>query len=189
MWQEGAVMGIYVNKGNTGFRRTVESKIYVDKTGLLEYTNEVLGTEQSCICVSSPRSFGKSITAGMIAAYYDKSCHSRELFGPYRIAKSDSYEKNLNKYTVIHLDIAMFTAQEKVLSVKDCINEQVTDELREIYPDILSSEKHNLPYALAEINDRTGEKFVIIIDEWDAIFRESRYDVDARICRSAQRSA
>lgn len=173
-------MGIYVNKGNTGFRRAVQSKIYVDKTGLLEYTNEVLGTEQSCICVSRPRRFGKSITAGMIAAYYDKSCDSRELFGSYRIAKSDSYEKHLNKYTVIHLDITMFTTQEKVLSVTDCINEQVTDELREIYPDILSSEKHNLPYALAEINDRTGERFVIIIDEWDAIFRESRYDVDAQ---------
>ena len=157
-------MGIYVNKGNTGFRRAVQSKIYVDKTGLLEYTNEVLGTEQSCICVSRPRRFGKSITAGMIAAYYDKSCDSRELFGSYRIAKSDSYEKHLNKYTVIHLDITMFTTQEKVLSVTDCINEQVTDELREIYPDILSSEKHNLPYALAEINDRTGERFVIIMN-------------------------
>ena len=90
------------------------------------------------------------------------------------------YEKYLNQYTVIHLDITMFTTQEKGSSVADCINEQVTDELREIYPDILSSEKHNLPYALAEINDRTGERFVIIIDEWDAIFRESRYDVDAQ---------
>ena len=173
-------MGIYVNKGNTGFRRAVQSKIYVDKTGLLEYTNEVLGTEQSCICVSRPRRFGKSITAGMIAAYYDKSCDSRELFNSYRIAKADSYEKYLNQYTVIHLDITMFTTQEKVSSVTDCINEQVTDELREIYPDILSSERRNLPYALAEINDKTGERFVIIIDEWDAIFRESRYDVKAQ---------
>ena len=173
-------MGIYVNKGNTGFRRAVQSKIYVDKTGLLEYTNEVLGTEQSCICVSRPRRFGKSITAGMIAAYYDKSCDSRELFNSYRIAKADSYEKYLNQYTVIHLDITMFTTQEKVSSVTDCINEQVTDELREIYPDILSSERRNLPYALAEINDKTGERFVIIIDEWDTIFRESRYDVKAQ---------
>ena len=173
-------MGIYVNKGNTGFRRAVQSKIYVDKTGLLEYTNEVLGTEQSCICVSRPRRFGKSITAGMIAAYYDKSCDSRELFNSYRIAKADSYEKYLNQYTVIHLDITMFTTQEKVSSVTDCINEQVTDELREIYPDILNSERRNLPYALAEINDKTGERFVIIIDEWDAIFRESRYDVKAQ---------
>ena len=173
-------MGIFVNRGNQSYLNAINSRIYVDKTGLLEYTNRVISTEQRNICVSRPRRFGKSMTAGMIAAYYDKSCDYRELFSPYRIAKSVSYEKYLNQYTVIHLDITMFTTQEKGLSVADCINEQVTDELREIYPDILSSEKHNLPYALAEINDRTGERFVIIIDEWDAIFRESRYDVDAQ---------
>lgn len=173
-------MGIFVNRGNQSYLNAINSRIYVDKTGLLEYTNRVISTEQRNICVSRPRRFGKSMTAGMIAAYYDKSCDSRELFSPYRIAESDSYEKYLNQYTVIHLDITMFTTQEKGSSVADCINEQVTDELREIYHDILSSEKRNLPYALAEINDRTGERFVIIIDEWDAIFRESRYDVDAQ---------
>ena len=31
-------MGIYVNPGNEEFKRAVNSKIYVDKTGLLEYT-------------------------------------------------------------------------------------------------------------------------------------------------------
>lgn len=173
-------MGIFVNRGNQSYLNAINSRIYVDKTGLLEYTNRVISTEQRNICVSRPRRFGKSMTAGMIAAYYDKSCDSRELFSPYRIAKSVSYEKYLNQYTVIHLDITMFTTQEKGLSVADCINEQVTDELREIYPDILSSEKRNLPYALAEINDKTGERFVIIIDEWDAIFRESRYNVEAQ---------
>lgn len=51
-------MGIYVNCGNSGFTRAVNSKIYVDKTGLLKYTNEVLETEQCCICVSRPEGFG-----------------------------------------------------------------------------------------------------------------------------------
>ena len=53
-------MGIYVNPGNSGFQSALRSKIYIDKTGLLEYTNSVLGSEQRYICVSRPRRFGKS---------------------------------------------------------------------------------------------------------------------------------
>lgn len=50
-------MGIYVNPGNENFKSAVISEIYVDKTGLLEYTNSVIGTEQRYICVSRPRRF------------------------------------------------------------------------------------------------------------------------------------
>lgn len=56
-------MGIYLNPGNEGFKRAIRSKVYIDKTGLLEYTNSVLDTEQSYICISRPRRFGKSIAA------------------------------------------------------------------------------------------------------------------------------
>lgn len=31
-------MGTYLNPGNEGFKSAVRSKIYLDKTGLLEYT-------------------------------------------------------------------------------------------------------------------------------------------------------
>ena len=67
-------MGIYLNPGNEGFQSALRSQIYVDKTGMLAYTNSVLDTEQRYICVSRPRRFGKSITAEMLAAYYDRSC-------------------------------------------------------------------------------------------------------------------
>ena len=73
-------MGVYLNPGNGAFCQAVKSEIYIDKTGLLEYTNHSLGTEQKYICVSRPRRFGKSMAARMLAAYYDKSCDSRELF-------------------------------------------------------------------------------------------------------------
>jgi hypothetical protein len=54
-------MGIYVNPERNNFERAVRSDIYVDKSGLIEYTNRVLGTEQCCMCVSRPRRFGKSM--------------------------------------------------------------------------------------------------------------------------------
>lgn len=87
-------MGIFVNPGSEDFESALNSKIYVDKTRLLEYTNSVLGTEQRCMCVSRPRRFGKSMTAAMLEAYYSKGSNSRALFEPLKIAHAeDSREK------------------------------------------------------------------------------------------------
>ena len=59
-------MGMFVNPGNDAFQVALNSEIYVDKTGLLEYTNRVIDTKQAFICNSRPRRFGKSITADML---------------------------------------------------------------------------------------------------------------------------
>lgn len=63
-------MGIYINPENSSFKKALSSRIYVDKTGMLEYTNSVLDTEQCYMCISRPRRFGKSVDAGMLTAYY-----------------------------------------------------------------------------------------------------------------------
>ena len=63
-------MGVYFNPNNESFTRDKNSKIYVDKTGLLEFLNNILGTNSNCIAVSHARRFGKSHAAGMIDAYY-----------------------------------------------------------------------------------------------------------------------
>ena len=56
-------MGRFVNAKTSAFQDALNSKIYVDKTGLLEYTNSVIDTTEKFICNSRPRRFGKSITA------------------------------------------------------------------------------------------------------------------------------
>ena len=73
-------MGRFVNPDNRAFQAALNSKIYVDKTGLLEYTNSVLNSTNAYICNSRPRRFGKSITANMLTAYYSKACDSSEMF-------------------------------------------------------------------------------------------------------------
>ena len=45
-------MGIYLNPGNVDFQEVLNSKIYVDKSELIQYTNSVLRTTQKYICVS-----------------------------------------------------------------------------------------------------------------------------------------
>ena len=72
-------MGIYIDKGNGAFSRVRNSE-YIDKSGLIAVVNKILFTEQSYTCVTRSRRFGKSMAAKMLAAYYDRSCDSRELF-------------------------------------------------------------------------------------------------------------
>ena len=89
-------MGMFVNPGNSAFQVALNSEIYVDKTGLLEYTNKVMNTLQGYICNSRPRRFGKSITANMLTAYYSKGCDSKEMFSNLEISKTPDFEKHLN---------------------------------------------------------------------------------------------
>ena len=51
-------MGGYLNPGNEKFGEALNSQIYVDKTGLIEYTNRVMYSNQKYVCVSRPRMCG-----------------------------------------------------------------------------------------------------------------------------------
>lgn len=111
-------MGIYVNPGNNNFKNILASKIYVDKTGILEYINSVLDTEERYICSSRPRRFGKTITADMLAAYYGKGTSSEELFKNLKISGSPDFKTHLNKYYVIQADMNNFRFRRDIVTGK-----------------------------------------------------------------------
>lgn len=169
-------MGIYLNPGNNGFREIISGK-YVDKTGLIVLVNEGIGTKDKLVCVSRPRRFGKSFAAQMLCAYYDKSCHSEELFRGLSIEKESSYRKYLNRFDVIYLDISGFISTARSLNrgtetIVRSIRESVIYELHEYCPDAMQSE--SLGTTLVNTAARRGEQFFFIIDEWDALFREAQ---------------
>ena len=170
-------MGRFFNPDNSAFLQTLNSKIYVDKTELIDYTNNVLNSEQAFICNSRPRRFGKSITANMLSAYYSKGCDSRQIFENLKIEKSESFSKNLNKYNVIHLDLQWCTKDaggpENVIAY---INKTVVDEMRNEYGTVLAEENLSLYSAISRIYEESKEKFVIIIDECDALIRDNTYN-------------
>ena len=166
-------MGRFVNPDSSAFQVALNSRIYVDKTGLIEYTNSVLDTTNAYICNSRPRRFGKSYAANMLAAYYSKGADAEQMFSGLRISQAPDFKKHLNKYDVIHIDIQWFLANcEDVNKVVAFIANSVLDELRALYPEVLSQEPGSLPDALSRVKERTGQKFVVIIDEWDAIIRD-----------------
>lgn len=166
-------MGRFVNPDNSAFQVALNSEIYVDKTGLLEYTNHVLDTPEGYICNSRPRRFGKSYAANMLAAYYSKGCNSEKMFSGLEISKAADFKTHLNQYDVIHMDIQWFVSNcSEVNRVITFITKSVLDELQEIYPCLAQQPVATLPDALSRIKDKTGQKFVIIIDEWDVLIRD-----------------
>jgi hypothetical protein len=169
----GKEMGRFVNPDNSAFQVTLSSEIYVDKTGLIEETNKVLGTTQGLICNSRPRRFGKSTTANMLVAYYSKGCDSEKMFSSMKIAEKEDFKKYLNKFDVIHIDIQWFLSNvQDADSVVDYITASVLEELVKMYPEQLLDENLTLSDALSRIKETTGHKFIIIIDEWDVLIRD-----------------
>lgn len=166
-------MGTFVNPDNSAFQVALNSEIYVDKTGLLEYTNKIMNTPRRYICNSRPRRFGKSITANMLTAYYSRGCNSEEMFSNLAISKNPDFRKHLNKYDVIHLDIQWCMepagGPDQVVSY---ITKKTIEELRNAYPNEIPAEVRSLPEALSWINNATGRKFIVIIDEWDVLIRD-----------------
>ena len=159
--------GIYINKGNEGFRSTRNSE-YVDKSGLIAIVNSTLFTQQRFSCVTRCRRFGKTMAAEMLQAYFDHSCDSRSLFADLEIAQHPSFEKHLNKYPVIYLDMTRFTSGNDGNNVVGEIEKRVKEEVMATYPDVPTKNDDDLMDFLLRVAGKTGERFVFIIDEWDA---------------------
>lgn len=168
-------MGLYLNPSNDSFFEAVNSEIYVDKTRLLEYTNKVMQTAQKYICVSRPRRFGKSMAANMVAAYYSKGCDSKELFQDLYIYKTVHFEKYRNRYHVIALNMQEFLSRtDDMDGMLRLLKGKVLWELLGEYPDFNYYDRKDLPDVCATVYQRTRIPFVIVIDEWDCVFREYR---------------
>ena len=164
-------MGTYLNPGNSGFAGILNEQ-YIDKTGLIALMNNSVETPGRLTCISRPRRFGKSFAAQMLCAYYDKTCDSAELFKDKEISKDKTYRQYLNKYDVIYVDmtyIKPFTDHYKTLAVY--LSEKITEELKAAYPKL--SVSNELPATMIHACEQTGNKFIMIIDEWDAPIREN----------------
>lgn len=164
-------MGIYINKGNFGFRQIRNSE-YVDKSGLIAEVNKTLFTEQKFTCVTRCRRFGKSMAAKMLAAYYDHSCDSRQLFADLQIAKDPTFEEHLNKYPVIYVDMTSFITRFEDDAIILHIQDELKTDLQAAYPQVSQRDNDDFMAYLQRISIETGEHFVFIIDECDAICRE-----------------
>ncbi|MCM1497370.1 MAG: ATP-binding protein [Clostridium sp.] len=172
-------MGTYLNPGSDRFEETIHSEIYVDKTEMISYLNTILKTEKKYACVSRPRRFGKSIAANMLSAYYGKG-DSRQLFHNRKLAESDGWDQYLNQFDVIKIVMTDFIKnKQEVEKSLHILTKRILDDLAEVYPDV-KYDSEDLAYSMDRFYRTSGTPFVIIIDEWDAVFRERKNDKEGQ---------
>ena len=165
-------MGIFLNPGGDKFQKSKRSQIYVDHSGMLTYLNSVFDTERRFICVSRPRRFGKSMAANMIAAYYDRTVDS-SLFHGMKIADSPTWTNYVAKYDVIQVNMQdLLDKTQNLEAMLQLLTKSILWDLLEEYPNYRYFDETDLERTMSDIYAKTKRPFVIIIDEWDAIFRK-----------------
>lgn len=73
-------MGIYLNPNNDTFTRILKREIYVDKTMMIKVINRFMETDNTYICVSRPRRFGKTFAGNMLSAYFSRGLRLKKTF-------------------------------------------------------------------------------------------------------------
>lgn len=169
-------MGSYLNPGSERFQNSLRSRIYIDKSLLIEQVNSLVRTEQKYVCVSRPRRFGKSMAADMLSAYYGQD-DAASLFDDLKIAKAVSYKEHLNQYNVIKVNMQEFlSATSSVDEMLQFLQKRILLDLKKEYPEFIDEEY--LIWFMKDIFETTKRPFVILIDEWDCIFREHRFSAE-----------
>ena len=168
-------MGKFLNPGVITMSLDKDDEFYVDKSMLISVLNKRINRRDRFLCVSRPRRFGKTMAANMIAAYYSKGCDSHEIFSDLKISHDPSFEKYINKYNVIKMDINGIAFKKGNMTIAQYYNKEVVPELIKQYPSVGLSEDSPLSNALFSIYEATGDRFVFIIDEYDLPNREKKY--------------
>ena len=183
-------MGTYLNPGKQSFQMAVNSEIFVDKTQMIRYLNTVVNTQQRYVSVSRPRRFGKTMAADMICAYYDREADSRSLFLQRKLSLSQplkasgkelQWDTYLGAFDVIRLVMTRFFKKNKtVQEALGNLQRLVVREIRKKYPETECFAEDDLIQTIEEVYSENNRQVVIVIDEWDAVFRERLSDKDGQ---------
>ena len=173
-------MGVYLNPGADLFLEARRDEIYVDKSALIEELNKVYGKSRKYVCVSRPRRFGKTMAANMVCAYYDRTV-ANEVFDGLAITMSPDFACYRGVADVLRINMQEFLSEAK--NMDDLLQELCESllwDLLEEYDALHYRRKDNLRLVMQTIYGHTQRSFVVVIDEWDCIFREYPHDTAAQ---------
>src|SRR5699024_2942901 len=174
-------MGLYLNPRNDSFQQAINNPIYVDKSLLINYTKQLIGTGDNKLCVSRPRRFGKSTDANMLVAYYSKGCDSQYIFDSLKISQTDHYLKHLNQHHVIHINMQDFLSKtHDINKMILLLAKLIFREIKKAFCDVDYIDSSNLVQIMEDVYVEASARFIFIIDEWDCIFREYKQDKEAQ---------
>lgn len=175
-------MGIFLDSKNPyeNFRDMVSDIYFIDKSMLIQELIPSFGRKNRYFCITRPRRFGKTVMANMIGAFFGKAMDSHHLFDDLRIAagknmgKNSDYHKHLNQHHVIYIDFSEVPRNcTDYCQYIDRIQNGINKDLAEAYPDFDIREDGTTWDILTDIFQKTGSRFLFIMDEWDALFHMS----------------
>ena len=159
-----------------------DEDIFVDKTDFIAKMSAHINKNNRLFAVMRPRRFGKTVTAHMLLAYYSKAYAGRNIFDNLKITDEEhkaSFEKHLNKYDVIYIDMNSINARYKsylkkskkihgVESLVDYLEYSIIRDLRgeKIFAECFENndiENIGLLEALTALRDNLNERFVFIM--------------------------
>ncbi len=183
-------MGIYLNPGKELYEEAVNSEIFIDKSEMILYLNSVLKTKKKYVSVSRPRRFGKSMAADMICAYYDRKADSRKLFESRLVSKNEfvkngsrtlSWDEYLGEFDVIRIVMTKFIKKDVTISkALENMQRLVIRDYKKEYPEIDYLDDEDLIQTLDDVYSVIDRQVVIVIDEWDAFFRERKEEKEGQ---------
>ena len=155
--------------------------LYVDKT---KYIVDFRKKQMRYVFLSRPRRFGKSLFASTLQAYFEGR---KELFEGLAIAE---YEKEWVAHPVLHFDLSGAKHMDAE-SLKRYLSDML-DEYEAVYG--YKSEKIDPNIRLKDLvkraNEQTGQKAVVIIDEYDAPLLDVVHEKEnLRNCASSCRTS
>ena len=145
--------------------------VYADKT---MYIWKMVTTDAVNFFLSRPRRFGKSLLVDTLQCYFEGR---KELFeGLYIYNK----EKDWKKYPVIRLDLSngKYYEKERVHPTINFILEQQEKNFGITKPEDPTNYDTRLSRLIEAAYNQTGEKVVILIDEYDAPMLDSINDLE-----------
>lgn len=166
-------MGMFLNScvPYEGYREVLRDIYFVDKSLFLKELIPSFEKRNRYCCITRPRRFGKTVMADMIGAFFGKTAQNDKIFDDLAISKEKEYKLHLNKHDVIYIDFSR--------GVKGCrsyaqyierIENGMTEDLMISYPDCGIDRDISVWDALQKIYEKTENKFLFVMDEWDAVF-------------------
>lgn len=177
--REMSDMGMFLNNLNCfeDYREMVSDTYFVDKSALLRELIPALEKKNRYFCITRPRRFGKSVMANMVGAFFGNAADSSSLFDGQQITKdkegneNPDYYKHLNQHNVIFIDFSEVPREcTDYQQYIDRIQNGLNDDLAQAYPDFEIHTEDAVWDVMSDIFQKTGHKFIFVMDEWDALF-------------------
>lgn len=166
-------MGMFLNSKAPyeTYKKVIQEPYFVDKSLLLSELIPSFGSINCYCCITRPRRFGKTVMANMVGAFFGKTDKKDRIFDTLAIAGEAAYETHLNKHDVIYVDFSRAPKGcRNYAQYIDRIERGIVEDLLEAYSGCGISQEDSIWDALQKIYERSENKFLFVLDEWDAVF-------------------